>query len=73
MDIIMYTKPKLYEKYGHIFYNITETRVDFNMSGLQLHLDNLFNGIKLLGELHSNVSYFIYCSINLFISTLEII
>lgn len=47
---MIYTKPKLYEKFGHIFYNITETKVDFNMTGLKLQLDNLFNGIQLLGE-----------------------
>lgn len=50
MEIMIYTKPKLYEKYGHIFYNITELQVNFTMGGLKLHLGNLFNGIQLLGE-----------------------
>lgn len=56
MDITLYTKTKLYAKFGHIFYNITETRVEFNITGLKLHLDNLFDGIQLLGELISITS-----------------
>lgn len=50
MDILVNAKSRLYEKHGHIFYNITEVRVDFNMTGLRVRLDNLFNGIKSLGE-----------------------
>lgn len=50
MDIIAYTKTRLYEKFGHIFYNITAVDVEFTMNGLKLQLDNLFNGIKILGR-----------------------
>lgn len=50
MDIVAVTKARIYEKHGHRFYNITEANVNFNMTGLKLQLDNLFNGIKLLGE-----------------------
>lgn len=56
MEIMVYTKPKLYEKFGHLFYNVTEMQVNFTMEGLQLHLGNLFNGITLLGELISITS-----------------
>lgn len=50
MDIVLYTKTHLYEKSNHVFYNVTETRVDFNMTGLKLRLDNLFDGVKALGK-----------------------
>lgn len=49
MGIILKTKTHLYEKYGHIFYNITDTRVDYTLDGLKLRLDNLFDGVKVLG------------------------
>lgn len=52
MDITLYTKTHLYEKFGHVFYNITETSVDFNITGLKLRLDNLFDGVKVLGKLN---------------------
>lgn len=50
MDITLSTKTHLYEKFGHTFYNVTETHVDFNMTGLKLRLDNLFDGVKALGK-----------------------
>lgn len=51
---MLYTKTHLYEKFGHIFYNITDTVVDFNITGLKLRLDNLFDGVKVLGT-HLNI------------------
>ncbi|XP_031620599.1 protein takeout [Contarinia nasturtii] len=50
MDIIMKTKTHLYEKDGHVFYNITGTQVDYTLSGLKLRLDNLFDGVKVLED-----------------------
>lgn len=50
IDITVYTKTHLYEKFGHIFFNITGIKVDFKISGLKLRLHNLFDGATLLGE-----------------------
>lgn len=50
MDIVMKTKTHLYEKSGHVFYNVTSTKVDYTLSGLRLRLDNLFDGVKVLGK-----------------------
>lgn len=47
----MFTKTKLYEKAGRVFYNVTSTKVFFTLDGLKLRMDNLFEGVKLLGEL----------------------
>lgn len=49
MDIKMITKTYLYEKHGHVFYNVTSTKVDYTLSGLKVRLDNLFDGVKSLG------------------------
>lgn len=49
MDITLKTKTHLYEKNGHVFYNITGTQVDYTLDGLKLRLDNLFDGVKVLG------------------------
>lgn len=50
MDITLKTKTHLYEKDGHVFYNITGTSVDYKLDGLKLRLDNLFDGVKVLGN-----------------------
>lgn len=50
MDIRMFTKVHLYENHGHVFYNVTETKVEYKISGMKLRLDNLFDGVKALGE-----------------------
>lgn len=50
MGITLKTKTHLYEKNGHIFYNITGTNVDYTISGLKLRLDNLFDGVKVLED-----------------------
>lgn len=50
MDITMRTKVHLYENHGHVFYNVTETKVDYKISGMKLRLENLFDGVKALGE-----------------------
>lgn len=50
MNIVMLTKTHLYEKGGHVFYNVTSTKIDYTIDGLKLRLDNLFDGVKVLGE-----------------------
>lgn len=50
MNIVMNTKTHLYEKGGHVFYNVTSTKIDYTIDGLKLRLDNLFEGVKVLGE-----------------------
>lgn len=47
---MMRTKVHLYEKAGHVFYNVTETNVEYKISGMKLRLENLFDGVKALGE-----------------------
>lgn len=54
MDIRMHTKTKLYQKDNHIYYNVTNVKVQYTISGLKLRLDNLFEGVKLLGEFCNN-------------------
>ena len=49
----MSTKTHLYEKFDHVFYNVTGTKVDFDLTGLKLRLDNLFEGVTVLGKLAS--------------------
>lgn len=49
MNITLKTKTHLYEKDGHVFYNITGTDVDYTLSGLKVRLENLFDGVKVLG------------------------
>lgn len=39
----------LYRKKGHYFYNVTAAHVDFDLGGLKLQLNNLFEGNKELG------------------------
>lgn len=51
MNIVMITKTHLYEKGGHVFYNVTSTKIDYTIDGLKLRLDNLFEGVKVLGEI----------------------
>lgn len=50
MDIIMKTTTSLYERDNHVFYNVTGTKVDFTISGLKLHMGNLFEGVKVLED-----------------------
>uniref|UniRef100_A0A182IM11 Uncharacterized protein n=1 Tax=Anopheles atroparvus TaxID=41427 RepID=A0A182IM11_ANOAO len=50
MDIIMRTTTTLYQKNGHVFYNVTATKVDYTISGLRLHMGNLFEGVKVLED-----------------------
>ncbi|XP_040174514.1 protein takeout-like [Anopheles arabiensis] len=50
MDIIMRTSTDLYQKNGHVFYNVTGTKVDYTISGLRLHMGNLFEGVKVLED-----------------------
>lgn len=54
----MKTKTHLYEKSGHVFYNVTSTKVDYTLSGLRLRLDNLFEGVKVLGKYKHLNNYF---------------
>ena len=38
------------KKKGFNFYNITTTKVQFDLGGLRLRLNNLFEGAKALGK-----------------------
>lgn len=50
MTIKMLTKTNLYQKNGHIHYNVTDVKVVYTLEGLKLRMDNLFEGVKVLGE-----------------------
>ncbi|XP_055622304.1 protein takeout-like isoform X1 [Toxorhynchites rutilus septentrionalis] len=50
MDIVMKTFTNLYERDNHVFYNVTDTKVDFSLTGLRLHMGNLFEGVKVLED-----------------------
>lgn len=36
---------------GYNFFNLTNIHVKFDIEGLKMRLNNLFNGVKALGEL----------------------
>lgn len=50
MDIRLYTTTHLYDKDDHVYYNVTATKVDYTLNGIKIRMDNLFDGIKVLGE-----------------------
>jgi len=50
LDITLYLKNRLYENFDHKFFNVTGVSLDFNMSGLKLRLNNLFDGAKVLED-----------------------
>lgn len=49
LDIIVNKKTHLYERFGHIFFNITDFKVNFEISGLKMHFQNLFDPVETLG------------------------
>lgn len=67
MNITLKTMTHLYEKDGHVFYNITGTQVDYTLSGLKLRLDNLFDGVKVLGK-YAKLRNWIISSIDLILA-----
>lgn len=54
MDVLLSTKTKLYENGGHVFYNVTATKVAYTIQGLKLRLNNLFEGVIALGNIFFN-------------------
>lgn len=50
MTITMRTRTRLVEHDNLIFYNITGVKVDYDLTGLRLRFDNLFDGVPALGE-----------------------
>lgn len=50
MDIVMKTTNLLDIRNGHVFYNVTNTKVDYTINGLKLHMGNLFEGVKVLED-----------------------
>lgn len=51
LDIIVNEKTQLYERFGHMFFNITDFKVEVEMSGLKMHFQNLFDPVETLGEI----------------------
>ncbi|XP_055384363.1 circadian clock-controlled protein daywake-like [Condylostylus longicornis] len=49
-NAVLYTKTKLYEKVGFTFFNVTDTKIDYNLNGFQSYFTNLFGGNKDLEE-----------------------
>lgn len=48
IDIISDVTP--YAKDKFVFFNVTDAHVKFNIGGLTLRMNNLFDGIKSLGK-----------------------
>lgn len=57
MTITMRTKTRLVERDGLVFYNVTAVKVDYDLTGLRLRFDNLFEGVKALGKPFVAVSW----------------
>ncbi|KAL4702242.1 hypothetical protein ACJJTC_005781 [Scirpophaga incertulas] len=50
MTIDIVSDVKLYEKEGFVFFNVTAAHVKYNIGGLKLRMNNLFDGIESLEE-----------------------
>lgn len=50
MDVEVSHDIHIVQKEGFNLFNITGVRVKFEMEGLKMRLNNLFNGVKQLGE-----------------------
>lgn len=60
---MLYTTTNLYDKGDHVYYNVTAAKVNYNLNGIKIRMDNLFEGIKVLGQLiTSNRSVIIFYS-----------
>lgn len=46
----MRTKTRLVERDNLVFYNVTAVKVEYDLTGLRLRFDNLFEGVTALGE-----------------------
>lgn len=50
MDVEVTHDIHIVQKEGYNFFNITAVHVKFEIEGLKLRLNNLFNGAKQLGK-----------------------
>lgn len=57
MTITMRTKTRLVERDNLVFYNVTAVKVDYDLTGLRLRFDNLFEGVQALGKCNRLLSY----------------
>lgn len=46
----MRTKTRLVERDNLVFYNVTAVKVEYDLTGLRLRFDNLFEGVTALGK-----------------------
>lgn len=51
MTIDIVSDVKMYEKDGFVFFNVTGAHVKYNIGGLSLRMNHLFDGIKSLGKI----------------------
>lgn len=58
MTITMRTKTRLVERDNLVFYNVTAVKVDYDLTGLRLRFDNLFEGVQALGKWKIPLSWF---------------
>lgn len=49
MTIDIISDSKLYNKDDFVFFNVTGAHVKYNIGGLKLRMNNLFDGIESLG------------------------
>ena len=50
MTVVMRTKTRLVERNNLVYYNVTAVKVDYDLTGLRLRFDSLFEGVPALGE-----------------------
>lgn len=51
MTIDIVSDVKTYDRDGFVFFNVTAAHVKYNIGGMKLRMNNLFDGIKSLGKL----------------------
>lgn len=56
MTIDIVSHVKLYEKDKLLFFNVTGAHVKYNIGGMKLRMNNLFDGIKSLGNENFDVT-----------------
>ena len=50
MTIDIKSDVKTYTKDDYVFFNVTAAHVKYNIGGLKLRMNNLFDGIESLGK-----------------------
>lgn len=57
MDAEVTHEVHISQRDGHNFFNLTNIYVKFDIEGLKMRLNNLFNGVKALGESSKSIPW----------------